>query len=131
MALLLFLTVTLGAGPAIVGLVEGVAEATASLLKLISGRLADRGWNHKGLVLGGYSTSNLARPLIGDFSQASQRGTAFGLYHMTTGLAALPGALLFGILWQGLGAATAFVVAAAIAAASALVLLGSSGKPVG
>jgi MFS family permease len=61
----LFLTATLGAGPAIVGLVEGVAEATASLLKLISGRLADRGWNHKGLVLGGYSVSNLARPLIG------------------------------------------------------------------
>ncbi len=61
----LFLTATLGAGPAIVGLVEGVAEATASLLKLVSGRLADRGWNHKGLVLGGYSVSNLARPLIG------------------------------------------------------------------
>lgn len=40
----LFLTATLGAGPAVVGLVEGVAEATASLLKLLSGRLADRGW---------------------------------------------------------------------------------------
>lgn len=61
----LFLTATLGAGPAIVGLVEGVAEATASLLKLVSGRLADRGWNHKRLVLGGYGVSNLARPLIG------------------------------------------------------------------
>ncbi len=61
----LFLTVTLGAGPAIVGLVEGVAEATASLLKLVSGRLADRGWNARGLVLGGYGLSNLARPLIG------------------------------------------------------------------
>lgn len=61
----LFLTATLGAGPAIVGLIEGLAEATASLLKLVSGRLADRGWNHKRLVLGGYSVSNLARPLIG------------------------------------------------------------------
>jgi len=61
----IFLTVTLGAGPAVVGLVEGVAEATASLLKLVSGRLADRGWNPKGLVLGGYSVSNAARPLIG------------------------------------------------------------------
>ncbi|WP_456386514.1 hypothetical protein [Desulfolithobacter sp.] len=48
----LFLTATLGAGPAVVGLVEGVAEATASLLKLYSGRMADRGWNHKRLVLG-------------------------------------------------------------------------------
>lgn len=61
----IFLTATLGAGPAVVGLVEGVAEATASLLKLVSGRMADKGWNQKGLVLGGYSVSNLARPLIG------------------------------------------------------------------
>ena len=61
----IFLTATLGAGPALVGLVEGFAEASASLLKFISGRLADRGWNPKGLVLGGYSLSNTARPLIG------------------------------------------------------------------
>jgi len=61
----LFLTSTLGAGPAVVGLVEGVAEATASVLKLVSGRLADRGFNPKGLVVGGYGASNVARPLIG------------------------------------------------------------------
>ncbi|MBI2969831.1 MAG: MFS transporter [Gammaproteobacteria bacterium] len=60
-----FLTVTLGAGPAVVGLVEGVAEATSSLLKLASGWLSDRGWNAKKLVVGGYSVSNVARPLIG------------------------------------------------------------------
>jgi len=60
----IFLTATLGAGPAIVGLVEGVTEATASVLKLVSGRLADRGWGAKGLVLGGYGLSNAARPLI-------------------------------------------------------------------
>lgn len=60
----LFLVITLGAGPAIVGVVEGIAEATASLLKLVAGWLADRGWNAKGLVLGGYGISNVARPLI-------------------------------------------------------------------
>jgi len=60
-----FLTATLGAGPAVVGLVEGVAEATASLLKLVSGRLADRGWNPKRLVVSGYGASSCARPLIG------------------------------------------------------------------
>lgn len=43
------LTATLGAGPAIVGFVEGLAEATASVLKLVSGRLADRGVPAKGL----------------------------------------------------------------------------------
>ena len=61
----LFLTATLGAGPVVVGLIEGVAEATASILKLLAGWLADRGWNQKGLVMGGYGLSNGARPLIG------------------------------------------------------------------
>ena len=61
----IFLTATLGAGPAVVGLVEGVAEATASVLKLLAGRLADRGVSAKGLVLGGYGLANLARPAIG------------------------------------------------------------------
>ncbi|MCG6900309.1 MAG: MFS transporter [Gammaproteobacteria bacterium] len=60
-----FLTAALGAGPVVVGLVEGVAEATASVLKLVAGRLDDRGWNSKGLVLSGYGISNTARPLIG------------------------------------------------------------------
>jgi MFS family permease len=61
----IFLTAALGAGPAVVGLVEGLAEATASVLKLVAGRLADRGVPAKGLVVGGYSLSNLVRPLIG------------------------------------------------------------------
>lgn len=61
----IFLTATLGAGPAVVGLVEGVAEATASILKLVSGRLVDRGVRPKALVLGGYTLSNSMRPLIG------------------------------------------------------------------
>jgi MFS family permease len=61
----IFLVATLGAGPAIVGLVEGVAEATASILKLVSGWLADRGWNPKRLLIGGYGLSNTGRPLIG------------------------------------------------------------------
>jgi MFS family permease len=61
----IFLTAALGAGPAIVGLVEGLAEATASVLKLVSGRLADRGVPAKSLVLGGYTLSNAMRPLIG------------------------------------------------------------------
>jgi MFS-type transporter involved in bile tolerance (Atg22 family) len=61
----IFLTATLGAGPAVVGLVEGVAEATASILKLVSGRLADRGVQAKSLVVAGYGLSNATRPLIG------------------------------------------------------------------
>ena len=61
----LFLTATLGAGPAIVGLIEGVAEATASILKVLSGWLADRGVGAKRLVLSGYAASAVSRPAIG------------------------------------------------------------------
>ncbi|MGB3096391.1 MAG: MFS transporter [Candidatus Deferrimicrobiaceae bacterium] len=60
-----FLTVTLGAGPAILGIIEGVAEATASLLKLFSGVWSDRLGRKKPLVLAGYFLSSVARPLMG------------------------------------------------------------------
>ncbi|MGH8543316.1 MAG: MFS transporter [Gammaproteobacteria bacterium] len=60
-----FLVTTLGAGPAIVGLVEGVAESLSSILKLVSGWLVDRGWRARRLVLGGYGLSNSVRPLLG------------------------------------------------------------------
>ncbi|MBP2688444.1 MAG: major facilitator superfamily 1, partial [Deltaproteobacteria bacterium] len=49
-----FLTATLGAGPAVLGLIEGVAETTASLLKLFSGVWSDRSGRKKPLVLAGY-----------------------------------------------------------------------------
>lgn len=60
-----FLTVTLGAGPAVLGIIEGVAEATASLLKLFSGVWSDRLGRKKPLVLAGYFLSSVARPLMG------------------------------------------------------------------
>jgi MFS family permease len=59
-----FLTTVLGAGPAFLGIIEGIAESTASLLKLVSGILSDRMETRKGLVLGGYALSSLSRPLI-------------------------------------------------------------------
>lgn len=60
-----FLAGVLGAGPAILGLIEGVAETTASVLKLASGYWADRLKKRKGLVLLGYGISSIARPLVG------------------------------------------------------------------
>jgi len=61
----LFLTGVLGAGPAFLGVIEGVAESTSSLLKLFSGIVSDRVRRRKRLVLLGYSISALMRPLIG------------------------------------------------------------------
>ncbi|QEM67958.1 MFS transporter [Geobacter sp. FeAm09] len=60
----LFVTGVLGAGPAFLGMIEGVAESTAALLKLASGIACDRIRGRKGLVLFGYALSSLSRPLI-------------------------------------------------------------------
>src|SRR5208283_4895108 len=59
-----FLTAVLGAGPAALGIIEGIAEATASMLKLYSGYLSDRVRKRKGWIVAGYSISNVIRPLI-------------------------------------------------------------------
>ena len=64
----LFLTGVLGAGPVFLGVVEGVAESTASLLKLVSGIWSDRVRRRKPLVLAGYSLSSLARPLVASYN---------------------------------------------------------------
>jgi MFS family permease len=56
--------VPLGLAPVYVGLMEGVAETTASLLKLASGRLSDYLGRRKMLVVAGYGLSTCARPLM-------------------------------------------------------------------
>ncbi|HYT76665.1 MAG TPA: MFS transporter [Vicinamibacterales bacterium] len=60
----IFLTRVLGAGAMSLGVIEGVAEAANSVLKIVSGWLADRTGAPKRLVLGGYSLSSIVRPLI-------------------------------------------------------------------
>lgn len=60
----LFLTTTLGVSMAFVGLVEGIAESTASLLKIASGWWSDRVRKRKPLMVAGYGLSALTRPLI-------------------------------------------------------------------
>lgn len=60
----LFLVSVLGAGAYAVGLVEGAAEATASLLKVFSGYWSDRISRRKPFVLFGYSFSSLTKPLF-------------------------------------------------------------------
>ena len=54
----------LGAGAWSLGAVEGVGDATASVLKLFSGRLSDRVSRRKPLVLVGYGLSAIGRPLL-------------------------------------------------------------------
>jgi len=60
----IFLTTVLGAPMAIVGIIEGVAEATASIMKTVSGRMSDKIGRRKPFVFVGYSLSAIAKPLI-------------------------------------------------------------------
>jgi MFS family permease len=60
----LFLANVLGVRLSIVGLIEGVAETTASLLKVFSGWLSDRLGDRKWLTVAGYSLSTLAKPFL-------------------------------------------------------------------
>jgi MFS family permease len=115
---------SIGAGPAFLGVIEGTAEAVSSLLKLVSGRLADRG-ARKPLVLGGYALSSLTRPLmafawngwaalgvrlldrvgkglrssprdalLGDATTPDQRGRAFGFHRAMDNAGAVIGPLI-------------------------------------
>lgn len=59
-----FLTQVLGAGAVSLGIVEGAAEAANSILKIVSGRVADRSRAKRPLVLAGYGLSSAIRPFI-------------------------------------------------------------------
>ena len=61
----IFLTSVLFAPVAIVGLIEGIAEATASILKVISGWLSDKLLKRKPFVVAGYSFSAISKILLG------------------------------------------------------------------
>lgn len=67
-----FVTGTLGGGAALLGLLDGAADLTSSVLKLVSGRLADRPRWRGPLILVGYATAVLVRPLIAVSSAAWQ-----------------------------------------------------------
>lgn len=60
----LYLASVLMAGPRALGIIEGIAEATASLLKLFSGVIVDRTRNTKPWIVFGYALAGLGRPLI-------------------------------------------------------------------
>ena len=60
----IFLTAVLGAPVAVVGIIEGVAEATASILKVFSGWLSDRLRHRKSFVAAGYTLSAIAKVVL-------------------------------------------------------------------
>jgi MFS family permease len=55
---------SLGAGPAQLGIIEGIAESVASFAKFFSGYLADKAAHRKPIVVGGYFVANAVKPLL-------------------------------------------------------------------
>lgn len=60
----MFLMTTMGASVFMVGLIEGLAEFTALMLKVFSGALSDYWGRRKGLVLAGYALSAMTKPIF-------------------------------------------------------------------
>ena len=60
----LYLTAVMGAGPAIIGIIEGIAESLASIIKLFSGIIADRYGHKKRLAIFGYASSPVNKIII-------------------------------------------------------------------
>jgi len=59
-----FITQVLGGPPVALGIVEGAADATSSILKVVAGRWSDRSGVRKPIVVIGYSLSSLVRPFV-------------------------------------------------------------------
>jgi MFS family permease len=59
-----FITQVLGGPPIALGIVEGAADATSSLLKIAAGRWSDRRGIRKPIVVAGYTISSLVRPFV-------------------------------------------------------------------
>ena len=70
----LFMATTLGASVIVIGIIEGVAEATALILKVFSGVISDYVGKRKGLALLGYGLGALSKPL---FAIAPTSGVVF------------------------------------------------------
>lgn len=151
---------SLGAGAGAIGLVEGVAEATASLFKVVGGRLSDRMGRRKPLLLLGYGIPGLLRPLLAlaqspwhvllyrfldrtgkglrtaprdallaESAPREALGRAYGLHRGMDTLGATLGPLLAFLLLPHLGVRGVFWASALPALLAALVLLWIREKP--
>ncbi|MBI4409237.1 MAG: MFS transporter [Gemmatimonadetes bacterium] len=151
-AFLLLRAQQLGISLAVIPLLWGFFHVSKMLWSVPGGMLADRfgsaraiiaGWLIYALVYAGFAVAGVAwhgwallalyglffglteapeKALVAALARPDRRGLAFGAFHFAVGVAALPASLLFGFLWSRLGAETAFLVGAAFALISALLL---------
>jgi MFS family permease len=156
--LLLRLTDAAG-GPELLPVLWALLHVVKMGSSVVGGALSDRvgrrrvivlGWLVYAVVYGGFAvsasyaalvawflvyglyfglTEGVERALVADLAPAAVRGTAFGLYNAVAGVGALAASLLFGVLWEALGAATAFGVGASLALVASVLLYGLVAEP--
>ncbi len=125
----IFLTVVLGSSMAVVGIIEGLAEVTAGLLKGYFGRLSDKKKKRSIFVVLGYALSALSKPLPGFFPALSAVITSRVTDRVGKGMRTAPrDALLSSYAEGNTGAVFGFhrgmdTLGAALGPAGALILL--------
>ncbi|MDB4947672.1 MAG: major facilitator superfamily rane protein [Gemmatimonadetes bacterium] len=141
-----------GVADAMIPLLWGALHVSKMTFNVLGGRLGDRigpripivaGWLVYAGVYAGFAvvavqwqvwalflvyglfyglTEPTEKALVASIAPAGQRGSAFGAYHFAIGLGALPASLIFGLLWERMGAPAAFGAGAALALVAALLL---------
>jgi len=92
---------------------------------LVLGLVPGRAGAALGVVLWGISlgcSQGLLSAMLSDAAPKHLRGTAFGVFHLASGVALLIASLVAGAIWQGYGAQAMFIAAAAAATLAALVV---------
>ena len=137
------LLVTLGAAPAALGLIEGIADGLSSFAKVAGGWLADEPRRRKPIALAACATPSVALlvflfavagltlafehtlegTLTAHLVPPGLRGTGYGVLATTNGLGDLLSSALVGVLWTTYGPRIAFGAAAVPCLAGALLLL--------
>jgi MFS family permease len=65
-------------------------------------------------------TEGSERALVADIVPTARRGAAYGWYYLAIGIGALPASVIFGLIWDRAGSATAFTFGATLALVAAL-----------
>jgi len=142
-----------GISPPLLPILWMVLNISKVVSSLIGGHLSDTmgrrklilaGWTVYALVYAGFAfvtsawqawalfviygvyfglTEGVEKALVADMVTDEKRGTAYGFYNLAFGITVLPASLLFGLLWNGFGAPTAFLVSSSISIIAALMFL--------
>jgi MFS family permease len=68
-------------------------------------------------------TEGVEKALVADMVPEDKRGTAYGFYNLAYGITVFPASLLFGLMWNGLGPGSAFLISACVSLIAALLML--------